>query len=188
MDRAEIEAIARYKPFKEAQLASAAGFNVGFFAEPLGVEARKVIMGLQTDIDDFHVRAAMREDQLLEFGTYHSDTLPAHVLEAIVRVLPDAGPVLLEEMKVQAAHRRGMERTSAEARERRLDRGQIGAYVLAIAGVATSTAAIIVTKGAFWSFVYATFALAISVGGPQAAKIFLERNRIAREQQAPEES
>lgn len=54
--QAEIEAIARYKPFNDAQLASAAAFNVGFFAEALGAEARKVVSGLQTGIDDLHVR------------------------------------------------------------------------------------------------------------------------------------
>jgi len=37
--REEIERVAKYRPF----------------TEPLGREAKKVIMGLQTDVDDFHV-------------------------------------------------------------------------------------------------------------------------------------
>jgi uncharacterized protein (DUF1697 family) len=53
--QAEIRRIAVYRPFTEAQFASSAKFNVGFFAEPLGAEAKKVIMGLQTDVDDFYV-------------------------------------------------------------------------------------------------------------------------------------
>ena len=51
----EMAAVARYKPFGDAQLASSAIFYVGFFAEPLNAEATRVIMGLHTDIDDFHV-------------------------------------------------------------------------------------------------------------------------------------
>jgi len=53
--QAEIRRIAAYKPFTEAQFASSAKCSVGFFAEPLGPQAKKVIMGLQTDVDDFHV-------------------------------------------------------------------------------------------------------------------------------------
>jgi uncharacterized protein (DUF1697 family) len=51
----EVAAIARYKPFDEAQLSSAAALNVGFLADPIGVEAAKSVMALKTDIDDFHV-------------------------------------------------------------------------------------------------------------------------------------
>jgi len=53
--QAEIQRIARYRPFTEEQFASSARLYVGFFAEPVGAEAKKVIMGLQTDVDDFHV-------------------------------------------------------------------------------------------------------------------------------------
>ena len=130
----------------------------------------------------------MREERLLEFGTYQSDTLPTHVLEGIIRVLPDAGPVLLEELKANATHRRAMEMAAAAAREERLARGQIGAYVLAIFGVVSSTAVLIASKGALWAFIYGIFALALSIGGPSAARIFLERNRMSRTGRGDEKS
>jgi len=50
----EVAAIAQYKAFTASKLASAAAFNVGFLAEPLGRHAKKTLMTLKTDIDDFH--------------------------------------------------------------------------------------------------------------------------------------
>lgn len=52
---AEVAAIARYQPFRESDLHSAKAFCVGFLAAPLGTAARKSLMALRTDIDDFHV-------------------------------------------------------------------------------------------------------------------------------------
>jgi uncharacterized protein (DUF1697 family) len=51
----ELVAIARYRPFDEAQLRSARAFNVAFLAEPVKVAAKKSLMTLKTEIDDFHV-------------------------------------------------------------------------------------------------------------------------------------
>ena len=51
----EVAAIARYKPFNESQLSSAAALNVAFLADPLCAEAEKALMALRTEIDDFHV-------------------------------------------------------------------------------------------------------------------------------------
>ena len=51
----EVAAIARHKPFNEAQLSSATALNVAFLADPLGTEAGKSVMALRTEIDDFHV-------------------------------------------------------------------------------------------------------------------------------------
>jgi len=53
--QSEVAAIARYKPFKELQLRSAAALNVAFLAEPLEAGARKSLMALKSGIDDFHV-------------------------------------------------------------------------------------------------------------------------------------
>ena len=53
--QAEIQRIAQNRPVTEAQFAASARLYVGFFAEPLGAPAKKVIEGLQTDVDDFHV-------------------------------------------------------------------------------------------------------------------------------------
>jgi uncharacterized protein (DUF1697 family) len=52
---AEVVAIAHYKPFEETQLRSAQALNVAFLAEPLGAKAKKSLMALRTEIDDFHV-------------------------------------------------------------------------------------------------------------------------------------
>ena len=51
----EVAATARYKPFNESQLRSAAALNVAFLADPLGAEAEKSLVTFQTEIDDFHV-------------------------------------------------------------------------------------------------------------------------------------
>src|SRR2546422_219512 len=51
----ELAAIARYRPFDEAQVRSAKAFNVAFLAGPVKAEAKKSLMALKTEIDDFHV-------------------------------------------------------------------------------------------------------------------------------------
>lgn len=50
----EVAEIARYKPFPNSKARSAKALNVAFLAEPLPAEARKALMRLRSDIDDFH--------------------------------------------------------------------------------------------------------------------------------------
>jgi uncharacterized protein (DUF1697 family) len=52
---AEVAAIARYKPFGDAQLRSAQTLNVAFLGQPLAPASLKSLMTLRTSIDDFHV-------------------------------------------------------------------------------------------------------------------------------------
>jgi uncharacterized protein (DUF1697 family) len=52
----EVAAIARYKPFGELQLSSAAALNVAFLADPLDAEAEKSVISFKTEVDDFHAR------------------------------------------------------------------------------------------------------------------------------------
>ena len=52
---AEVNAIASYKAFPPSQLETAAALNIGFLADPLNEEAKKKLMALRTEIDDFHV-------------------------------------------------------------------------------------------------------------------------------------
>jgi uncharacterized protein (DUF1697 family) len=52
----EVAAIARYEPFQARELASAQTLVVGFFAKPLTPARRKIVSGLQTDVDMLHVR------------------------------------------------------------------------------------------------------------------------------------
>ncbi len=53
---AEVRAISRFRPFAKPAINSAGAFCVGFLAAPLRAEARKALMALSTDIDDFHVQ------------------------------------------------------------------------------------------------------------------------------------
>ncbi len=52
---AEVAAIARYRPFESALLATAKALNVAFLADPLPAATRKAVMQFTTDIDQFHV-------------------------------------------------------------------------------------------------------------------------------------
>ena len=52
----ELAAIAQHKPFKESQIQAALAFNVALLSQPLGPADRKLIMGLTTETDDFHVQ------------------------------------------------------------------------------------------------------------------------------------
>ncbi len=52
----EVGAISRFKPFKASDIEEAGAFCVGFLAAPLRADARKALMALATDIDDFHVQ------------------------------------------------------------------------------------------------------------------------------------
>lgn len=51
----EVAAVAKYKPFDESQLCSAAALNIAFLADPLGAEAEKLVVSFKTEVDDFHV-------------------------------------------------------------------------------------------------------------------------------------
>jgi uncharacterized protein (DUF1697 family) len=51
----EVDAIARYKPFPDAQLKAAGALNVAFLAEAAGDAARKSLMAHRSATDDFHV-------------------------------------------------------------------------------------------------------------------------------------
>lgn len=51
----EVAAIARYKPFGDAQLRSAQTLNVAFLAQPLAPASVTSLMTMRTSIDDFHV-------------------------------------------------------------------------------------------------------------------------------------
>ena len=51
----DVGAIAHYRPFKESLIRSAGAFCVGFLSEPLQAGAKKSLMALTSEIDDFHV-------------------------------------------------------------------------------------------------------------------------------------
>jgi len=53
---AEVAALARYQPFKKAQIQCAEGLSVAFLIEPLTVEDTQVVMEMKNEVDEFHVR------------------------------------------------------------------------------------------------------------------------------------
>ena len=53
---AEVAAVARYKPFKEAGIRNAGAFCIGFLDKPLTAAAARALMAFKTDIDDFHTK------------------------------------------------------------------------------------------------------------------------------------
>jgi uncharacterized protein (DUF1697 family) len=46
---------ARHEPFTSAQMRTARQVCIGFIAEPLAKDLAKSVVGLKTDVDDFHV-------------------------------------------------------------------------------------------------------------------------------------
>lgn len=52
---ADLAKIAGYEPFPQSDVDEAASLNVGFMADGLDGEAKKKLMNLRTDLDDFHV-------------------------------------------------------------------------------------------------------------------------------------
>lgn len=51
----ELADIADYKPFPKSRMDSAAALNIAFLSGPLDDQAKKLLMALRSDIDDFHV-------------------------------------------------------------------------------------------------------------------------------------
>lgn len=51
----ELAEIAKYKPFKQAELDAAMALNIAFIAEPLDAKSIQKLMACKSDIDDFHV-------------------------------------------------------------------------------------------------------------------------------------
>ena len=51
----ELAEIANYKPFQQTAMDNAAALNAAFLRENLDESLTKKLMGLRTDIDDFHV-------------------------------------------------------------------------------------------------------------------------------------
>lgn len=52
---AELAAIANYEPFSQSDLDRAVALNIAFLADGLDDKSSQKLMGLRTDIDDFHI-------------------------------------------------------------------------------------------------------------------------------------
>jgi uncharacterized protein (DUF1697 family) len=52
---AEVQAIAAHKPFTTAAIDGSLAFNVALVCNPLDARAKKSLMALTTELDDFHV-------------------------------------------------------------------------------------------------------------------------------------
>jgi uncharacterized protein (DUF1697 family) len=79
----EVAAIAGYQPFTAGRVKSAATFCVGFLAEPITPEGVKVVMGLKTAADDFHVNG--REVYWLSTKKQSESTFSNAVLEKVLK-------------------------------------------------------------------------------------------------------
>ena len=53
--RAELAAIAGYKPFGRSDLDAAVALNIAFLANKPDADSKQKLMALRTDIDDFHI-------------------------------------------------------------------------------------------------------------------------------------
>ena len=53
---AQVAAVATYKPFADSRMKNAKAVYVGFLAQAPRPAARKALMALRSDIEDFHVR------------------------------------------------------------------------------------------------------------------------------------
>lgn len=51
----ELAGVANYRPFPTPQMDSATALNVAFLSAPLEEKAKRSLMALKSDIDDFHV-------------------------------------------------------------------------------------------------------------------------------------
>lgn len=51
----ELDEIAKYQPFPQPALDKAAALNIAFMRDTLDGKSKQKLMGLRTDIDDFHV-------------------------------------------------------------------------------------------------------------------------------------
>jgi uncharacterized protein (DUF1697 family) len=51
---AEVSDIARYKPFTDVEIQSAAALNIAFLADPIATDSIQILNTLKTAIDDFH--------------------------------------------------------------------------------------------------------------------------------------
>jgi uncharacterized protein (DUF1697 family) len=54
---AEVMAVAGYEPFTRKQIDGCRSLNVAFLNEPLDQRGHAALMGLRSDVDDFHVNA-----------------------------------------------------------------------------------------------------------------------------------
>lgn len=52
----ETATVAAHRPFTKAQFDASHTFNVGFLADPLDAAAKKSVLAMTSDIDDFHVK------------------------------------------------------------------------------------------------------------------------------------
>ena len=75
------------------------------------------------------------------------------------------GLEVVEWLKDQTRHRQGLERDRADFSERRLDRSQVFAFAIGMAGL------VIAAVASYWSTFVAAVIAIVAVGGPSAASI-----------------
>jgi Cu/Ag efflux pump CusA len=87
------------------------------------------------------------------------------MLHAYDEYKPGMGMEVVEWLKDQTRHRQGLERNRTDGSERRLNRSQIFAFVIAMVGL------VIAAIASYWSTFVAAVIAIVAVGGPSAASI-----------------
>jgi uncharacterized protein (DUF1697 family) len=52
---AQVRAVVAFRPFPEPAMRAAASYNIGFLADPVTAAARRRLMALRTEVDDFRI-------------------------------------------------------------------------------------------------------------------------------------
>jgi hypothetical protein len=88
-------------------------------------------------------------------------------------VIPDLPERIVYWTETQAEHRRSLERARADGAEARMNRGQWGALIVAMVGIAASA-----IVGMFGNPFVASILAVVSVGGPTAAVVLASNSSL----------
>jgi uncharacterized membrane protein len=95
---------------------------------------------------------------------------PPNMLAEYEKVVPGLATQIIEWTNAQRQHRQALERLKTEGAERRMNRGQILAGIVALGGLGIAG-----VVGIFGSAIVGSIIAIVAVGGPTAA-VFLARN------------
>jgi uncharacterized membrane protein len=95
---------------------------------------------------------------------------PAFILEEYKKEFPEIVPMLMKWTDSQISHRQALENTVTNSSERRKDRAQVGALIVALFGLGMATVAAINGQT-----IAACILAIVSVGGPVAATILASK-------------
>ncbi len=98
---------------------------------------------------------------------------PPQMMAEYRDVIPDLPERIVYWTETQAEHRRSLERARADGAEARMNRGQWGALIVALVGIAASA-----IVGMFGNAFVASILAVVSVGGPTAAVVLASNSSL----------